>query len=232
MKLQPIESKERLYVRVARRISEYLQSGDISPGDKLPSERDLAEMLKVSRPSVREAMIALEISGAIEVRTGSGIYVAQRAKPEGLELTDSGAGPFEILEMRLIVEPEACALAALRISAEQLQNLEKLYAEMIAANATSRMEDVDRQFHIQIAQGAENVVIASSVEWLWNLRSQSDMSRGFHRLIIEEGVYPVLDEHQAIMMALKSRDADASRLAMRSHLEAAIEAAARHLESS
>ena len=70
-----LETDERLYVRIARRITGLMESGDFKAGEKLPSERDLATMLNVSRPSIREAMIALEVSGIIEVRTGSGIYV-------------------------------------------------------------------------------------------------------------------------------------------------------------
>lgn len=75
VKLEPLPSSERLYIRVARRIADLVKSGDVKPGDRLPSERVLADMLQVSRPSIREAMIALEVSGLIEVRTGSGIFV-------------------------------------------------------------------------------------------------------------------------------------------------------------
>ena len=89
----------------------------MNPGDKLPSERDRTDILNVSRPSIREAMIALEVSGVIEVRTGLGIYVC---KNQSVPVTEEGVGPFEILEMRLLVEPEASALAAERITNEQL----------------------------------------------------------------------------------------------------------------
>ncbi|MYE86812.1 MAG: FadR family transcriptional regulator, partial [Gammaproteobacteria bacterium] len=78
MKLAPIESQQRLYVRVAQRIAELVANGEVKPGEKLPAERRLAEMLQVSRPTIREAMIALEVSGLIDVRTGSGIYVTQQ----------------------------------------------------------------------------------------------------------------------------------------------------------
>ncbi len=110
VKLEPIDTQERLYVRVAKRIADLVLSGDVSPGDKLPSERDLAAMLKVSRPSIREAMVALEVSGLIEVRTGSGIYVADQKLQQPAVIADEGIGPFEILEMRLLIEPEVCAL--------------------------------------------------------------------------------------------------------------------------
>ena len=232
LKLQPIDTQERLYVRVARRIAELISSGEVKPGEKLPSERDLAEMLKVSRPSVREAMIALEVSGLIEVRTGSGIYVTKAAPGQSDSLpaivADDGIGPFEILEMRLLIEPEACALAAERISPAQLAQLRAHYESMQNTNGTPEMETHDGAFHRLIAAATENTAIEKTVSWLWELRRQSELSRGFHRLIIEEGTYPVLDEHEQILLALEAKDADRARLAMRAHLEASTGAAASH----
>jgi len=228
VKLEPIETQERLYVRVARRIEDLVSSGEVSAGDKLPSERDLAEMLQVSRPSIREAMIALEVSGVIEVRSGSGIYVADRSRQLSAVVADEGIGPFEILEMRLLIEPETCALAAERISDDQLEQLRKIYDEMGRTSGTSEVEAFDSQFHNLIAEASENTAIARTVSWLWLQRDQSELSRGFHRLIIEEGVYPVLDEHTAIFKALETRNPDEARKAMRVHLEAATASAAQH----
>jgi GntR family transcriptional repressor for pyruvate dehydrogenase complex len=231
VKLEPIETQERLYVRVARRIADLVSSGEVSTGDKLPSERDLAEMLQVSRPSIREAMIALEASGVIEVRPGSGIYVADQSRQLSAVVADEGIGPFEILEMRLLIEPETCALAAERISDDQLEQLRKIYNEMGRTSGTSEVEAFDSQFHNLIAEATENTAIARTVSWLWVLRDQSELSRGFHRLIIKEGVYPVLDEHTAILKALENRNPDEARKAMRVHLEAATASAAQHFLS-
>ena len=228
VKLEPIETQDRLYVRVARRIENLVSSGEVGAGDKLPSERDLAEMLQVSRPSIREAMIALEVSGVIEVRTGSGIYVADQSRRLSSRVADEGIGPFEILEMRLLIEPETCALAAERISDDQLEQLRKIYNEMGRTNGTSEVEAFDSQFHNLIAEASENTAIARTLSWLWLLRDQSELSRGFHRLSIEEGVYPVLDEHTAIFKALEARNPDEARKAMREHLEAATASAAQH----
>lgn len=220
-----IETNERLYVRVARQISALIESGGIKPGEKLPSERDLAEMLQVSRPSVREAMIALEVSGVIEVRTGSGIYLCDQQSPP---VTDVGAGPFEILEMRLLIEPAACALAAERITDEQLERLRHIYSELERTNDTPEMETFDEQFHNLIAEATENTAIARTVSWLWAMRGQSQMSRGYHRMIVEEGVYPVLDEHGRILETLENRDPVAAQAAMHEHLVAATASAALH----
>ncbi len=231
VKLEPIETQERLYVRVARRIAGLVSSGEVSTGDKLPSERDLAEMLQVSRPSIREAMIALEVSGVIEVRTGSGIYVADQSRQLSAVAADEGIGPFEILEMRLLIEPETCALAAERISDDQLEQLRKIHNEMGRTSGTSEVEAFDSQFHNLIAEATENTAIARTVSWLWVLRDQSELSRGFHRLIIKEGVYPVLDEHTEIFKALENGNPDEARKVMREHLEAATASAAQHFLS-
>ena len=228
VKLEPIESQERLYVRVARRIAGLVSSGEVITGDKLPSERDLAAMLQVSRPSIREAMIALEVSGVIEVRTGSGIYVADQSRQLSALVADEGIGPFEILEMRLLIEPETCALAAERVSDDQLEQLRKICDEMGRTSGTSEVEAFDSQFHNLIAEASENTAVARTISWLWVLRNQSELSRGFHRLIINEGVYPVLDEHTAILKALENRNPDEARKAMREHLEAATTSAAQH----
>jgi len=232
VKLDPIASNERLYVRVARKISDLVNTGQVKPGDRLPSERDLAEMLNVSRPSVREAMIALEVSGLIEVRMGNGIFVTNRKASLSRELVDGGVGPFEILEMRLLLEPEVCALAAERIDDETLGQLAETYDEMERCNGTPEMEQADEKFHNLIAGAAENTAMQKTVEWLWRLRAQSVLSRGYHRMIVEEGVFPTLDEHKAILEALKSKDPVAARQAMKSHLAAATDAAAQHFSDT
>lgn len=230
VKLEPLPSSERLYLRVARRIADLVKSGDVKPGDRLPSERVLADMLQVSRPSIREAMIALEVSGLIEVRTGSGIFVTEQDGSGSISsvLTDDGVGPFEILEMRLVLEPEVCALAADRITDEMLDRLSELFVAMKDLNGKPEMEAIDREFHTLIANAAENTAMAQTIEWLWRLRVQSGFSRGYHRLIVEEGVFPTLEEHKAILDALVARDPEAARQAMRTHLLAATESAARH----
>ncbi len=232
LKLSPMEVSERLYVRVAKRIAELVQRGGVQPGEKLPSERDLAEMLQVSRPTIREAMIALEVSGLIEVRTGSGIYVNDR-RDRALDLVqDSGVGRFDIFELRLMIEPEAAALAAQRMSDAQIIALREIVNEMAALAKTAESEAVDQKFHIHIAPGTENAAIIGAIEWLWQLRRQSKLSAGFHRTILNEGVYPVIAQHGAVVDAIAARDATAAREAMRNHLESATDAAATHFGSS
>ncbi len=212
----------RLYLEVASQVEDMILKQDIQPGDRLPSERDLATSFKVSRPTIREAMIALEIAGLIEIRTGSGIYVLARQAETGL--ADEGPGPFEVLESRLMIEPEIAALAAARISDEQIAELQAALREMEKENAEGSVtEQADQRFHCIIAEASENSALASVVEWLWGLRNKSRLSTLFHQRVREEGVHPSLDDHRNIFNAMKAGDSAAARQAMRSHIANAID---------
>src|SRR6186713_1364801 len=112
MPFQSIEPR-RLYRQIADQIRELIRAGEFVAGARLPPERDLAKQLGVSRPSVREALIALEVEGLVEVRIGSGIYVQPGNEDAGAEKShEAEAGPFELLRARYVIESECAALAA------------------------------------------------------------------------------------------------------------------------
>src|SRR5512147_1621624 len=117
MPLQTVEP-QRLYRQIAEQLRTLIAAGEFAEGDRLPAERDLAVQLGVSRPSVREALIALEVEGWVEVRIGSGIYVQPRERrgpaqaPRNGHGTGSDWGPLEVMRARELVEPEVAALAA------------------------------------------------------------------------------------------------------------------------
>lgn len=214
----------RLYVQLARQLLQLIETGTLQPGSRLPAERDLATRFEVSRGTIREATIALEMSGIVEVRTGSGVYILERdGRRQPLQLDDH-PGPFEILEARLLVESEVCALAAQRISTQQLESLDVLLTEMEEENRQEAVtEAADQQFHTLIAQAAANSALAASVEWLWGLRNDSAISAHFHERVRREGARPIVADHRAILAALKLGDAQAARLAMQSHLRRVID---------
>lgn len=223
MEIQAIKV-QRLYLQVAEQLQKLIAAGTFEVGTRLPSERDLASQFGVSRPTIREAMIALEIAGLVEVRSGSGVYVLDRAGRPG-KLTDAQEpGPFEILEARKLIEGETCALAAQRISDAQLQQLQALLDEMAEEN---RREDVteraDEKFHCLIAEAAANSALTASITWLWQLRNESEISTHFHQRVREEGDRPILADHQSILDALRARDPQASRTTMTSHLQRVID---------
>lgn len=224
MELQAIKTN-RLYIQVADQLTALIDSGAIKPGERFPAERELAEKLGVSRPTIREAMIAMELSGIIEIRTGSGIYVSKQ-KPI-LEARDKGVGPFEILEIRYIIESEACALAATRITDEQITQLkETLIAMEEEEKQPDASEKADWKFHLLIAEAAQNSAIYSVVNWLWELRNQSELSTAFFERIRQEGVHPSINDHRKIVEALEKRNPEKARMAMKFHIENATAAAA------
>jgi GntR family transcriptional repressor for pyruvate dehydrogenase complex len=223
MKIQAVKV-QRLYLQVADQLMELIGQGTPTPGERLPSERDLAEQFGVSRPTIREAMIALEIAGLVEIRSGSGVYVVETAGNSLPVAQDQGPGPFEILEARRLIEGEACALAAERLSDEQLSELEALLKEMeqenLQQNAT---EKADEKFHCLIADAAGNSAISATVNWLWQLRNESVISTHFHQRVREEGSRPIIADHRKILAALKEGDPAAARRAMRKHLQRVID---------
>jgi GntR family transcriptional repressor for pyruvate dehydrogenase complex len=218
---------DRLYIKVADQLTNLIKTSKIKPGEKFPAERDLAERLGVSRPTIREAMIAMELSGIIEIRSGSGTYVTNN-QPR-LDLGDQGVGPFEILEARLLFEPEACALAATRATHKRIEQLKDTLKEMeeeqVRADAS---EKSDWKFHLIIAETCQNAAIYTMVDWLWRLRNSSKLSIAFFERIRSEGVHPAINDHRLIIDALEKRDPVAARTSMRIHLENATEAAANH----
>jgi GntR family transcriptional repressor for pyruvate dehydrogenase complex len=215
---------QRLYLQVAQQLEQLIASGEFEVGKRLPAERDLAGQFGVSRPTIREAMIALEIAGLVEVRSGSGVYVTgQKARP-GKLADDQAPGPFEILEARRTIESEACALAAERISDSQLEELESLLEEMQNTDQSAEeAEAVDHRFHCIIADACGNSAIAATIVWLWQLRNESEISTRFHRRVRQEGSRPIIQDHRSILAALRNHDGGQARLAMVEHLQRVID---------
>jgi len=222
--LQTLEPK-RLYRQIADQLRALIAKGEFAVGARLPAERDLARQLGVSRPSVREALIALEVEGWVEVRTGSGVYVINREPPSG-QTGFKDIGPFELLEARRAIEGEACALAATRMDDAQIAQLSELISEMRNENQHDDVvmsEDADRRFHELIASSTQNSGMVAAVQMLWDARMRSPQNRSMSRKVRARGVKPRIDEHTAIVRALKRRDPDAARAAMREHLSRVME---------
>jgi DNA-binding FadR family transcriptional regulator len=228
VELQAIRTK-RLYVKVAEQLTQFVMDGTLKPGERFPSERELAEKLGVSRPTIREAMIAMELAGIIEIKTGSGIYVTKPGhSPDIMDAggRDKGIGPFEILEIRYMIEGEACALAAARITDEQIQQLKDTLLEMEEEEKQAdASEKADWKFHSIIAEACQNSAIYAVINWLWELRNQSELSLAYLERLRKEGVHPSINDHRRILEALEKRDPEKARIAMKMHIENATAAA-------
>src|SRR3954470_1419826 len=210
----------RLYEQIAQKLARDIATGRYELGQRLPSERELAQNFGVSRPTVREAIIALELDGLVEVRLSSGVYVTNLHPPSGTEGAKD-IGPFELLEARRIIEGEAAALAAVRVDDAQLQQLSELIAEMRDDNRQNEIlmsEEADRRFHELIASSTQNSGIIAAVQMLWDARARSPQSHSMDDKSRARGLKPPIEEHAAIVRALKRHDAEAARTAMHEHI--------------
>ena len=213
----------KLYRKIADAVAESIESGQYAIGDRLPTERELAEHFGVSRPTLREAMIALEMLGMIEARHGLGIYVTATARPVAPSAEiDFEIGAFELIEARRLFEGEAAALAATSIGDEQIAALEDLLRKMHDEEEI-RGEDADREFHLTIARATGNGAIIATIENLWDWRNRSPLARNILARARGLGLEPRIAEHRRVVEALKARDPATARLAMCDHLERVID---------
>ena len=210
-------ANDRLYQRIARRLVEELTGGTYAIGDRLPAERELATEYGASRPAVREALIALEVQGFIEVRVGSGAYVSRlpgQGEEPGFAIT-----AFELTEARILFEGEAAALAAGQITDAEVAHLDALVEAMTTENLLAEVTEVaDCDFHMAIAKATRNAGVVRTIEDLWHLRSTSPECALLHAKARNAKVRPVVAEHAVIVEALRARDAAGARAAMRAHL--------------
>ena len=217
MPIQAIDS-DRLYRRIARQLSELISNGEFHPGERLPPERELAKQLAVSRPSVREAVIALEGEGWVEVRVGSGVFV-KPLRPLPLPSPEEGEGPFELLRARAIVEGETSALAAKEATAEEIAEIRTAVEELRRSHSSGqRSESADRRFHVAIAKGAHNGPLAAVVQLLWDQGRGTvwkQMEKHFSTPALRAAT---IRDHRAVLEAIEARQPQKARHAMHQHL--------------
>ena len=213
---------DRLYQDLARALLEELGSGRYPVATRLPAERDLAVRFEVSRPTVREAIIALEVQGLVEVKIGSGAYV--KRLPGENDRPGFNVTAFELTEARLLFEGEAAALAATQVTDEDIAEIESLVQQIAEENLNPNgTEKADRAFHLAIARATRNIAVYNTVEGLWDLRATSPEAALLHEKARHANVKPVVEEHTAILDALRARDPNAARSAMRAHLSAVLD---------
>lgn len=209
----------RLYRQVADHIRTLIETGELAAGGRLPAERDLAERFGVSRPTVREALIVLEVEGYIQIRMGSGVYVAaKRSAPAILPAGDLD-GPFEILQARCIVEGAIAEEAARRVSPQGIARLDEMVSRMeLSLDHTENAVAADLAFHAAIVDMTGNATLRHFI----GLFSDKRMSPYFEKLASYfEGPHTWLravEEHKVIRDAIAAGDPAAAGQAMRSHL--------------
>ena len=222
MPLQTVEP-QRLYRQIAGQLRQSISAGEFAVGARLPAERDLAKQLGVSRPSVREALIALEVEGWVEVRTGSGVYVLERG---GASRNDAVAptewGPLELIRARRVVEGEIAALAAVQAKRRDIALMASAIAAMRTDADAGRLPlEGDRAFHTAVAQTCGNVVLTETVQSFWDSRRGPLFTRlgGYFETV--DSWRAAITEHDLVLAAVRAHDPVAARAAMQSHMDKA-----------
>ena len=221
MALKFVES-QRLYRQIADQLRAAIQAGEWQVGERLPAERDLAKQLGVSRPSVREALIALEVEAIVEVRTGSGVYVLKT--PERNKATNNASptewGPLELIRARRVREGEIAAIAALAAKRKHITNMAQALDTMVAdANNGILPLQGDRDFHSAIVQACGNSVLIDTVQRFWDARRGLMFERMIDHFETPASWNAAIDEHRKILSAIRLHDADQARAAMHEHMD-------------
>lgn len=218
MPLQAVETK-RLYRQIAEQVRALIAQGEFPIGARLPPERDLAGQLGVSRPSVREALIALEVEGLVEVRMGSGIYVTALEPAAPWRGVGAALGPFDIIRARQLIEAELAAVAARQRSAACVKRLRAAVRHMEDDIAMGLMPmRGDRAFHVALAEASDNAALVRVVAELFDERNNplfEQLGRHFENA---RSWRHAVAEHRAVLRSVIAGDVAAARAAMRTHL--------------
>ena len=196
-------------------------------GERLPPEREIAEMLAVTRTVVREALIMLEIEGLIEVRRGAGIFVISTpstpAQQPPVTAQCNDAGPFELLQARQLLESNIAEFAALQATREDIVKMRQallLEEQELASDAPDETESGDMQFHLAIAEATHNSMLVELFKQSWQWRENNPMWIQLHSHLDNTRYRKEwLLDHKQILAALIKKDAKAAKLAMWQHLE-------------
>lgn len=221
--IAPLEREQRLYERVVDKVLELISYGTWKPGYRLPPERELSEAFGVSRTVVREAVKALEARGILESTTGSGVSVRQadfnmvsQSLETYMQLANRDDFEIRLNEVRRVLEVEMVALAASRITPEQRTQLRQICRQMREGkNTAKQMAELDFRLHVTLAESTQNdlfkVLLAPLIS---QLREQIILTWEDFPRPVEE----VFDQHESIVAAVESGDAEAARQAMTKHL--------------
>lgn len=217
MPLEAVEAR-RLYRQIADQLRSLIDCGEYAVGSRLPTERELADQLKVSRPTVREALIALEVEGRVRIRVGSGIYVIDPsdATPAPSAVIE---GPFELLRAREFLEG-AIAEQAARVATKD--DIARIDAALVAMENVAHPGEAsmvhDRAFHVAIAGCLGNAVLVRVVGELFDQRLNPYFAQLAHYFENPSTWRTALDEHRAVRDAIAARRPMTAHDAMRDHL--------------
>jgi GntR family transcriptional repressor for pyruvate dehydrogenase complex len=224
--LQPIRPT-RIYAEIVDQILKLINRGDIGNGDRLPSERQLAQQLNVSRSALREAMTALEVLGIVEIKAGVGIFIGANSGAASTSIMDEVAkliakvGPLEILEVRMLIEPGAAQLAAERRTPQDLRVMERAVRQMeVEVSEGHEAWEPDWGFHRAIATATQNPLVEAAFDNLgqrmrsplWTLMRARNFEFG------DRGQRYLMD-HRTVLEAISKGRGESAFRAMREHIQ-------------
>ncbi len=202
-----------------------IQSGEMPPGSRFPTQKEIAETAKVSRTVVREAVARLAAQGLTVSRQGSGVYVAQTAHYQAFQITRDELADVEdvikLLEIRLAVETEMAGLAAERRTVEDLAEIRTCLQRMVDSEDAESAAVADSDFHVAIARATKNTYFERFMAFL-GVRLVPPRTLSLQNRTPEENQLAaerVLREHEGIIAAIEARDAEAARAAIRAHIQ-------------
>lgn len=210
---------ERLYRQIANAIMADIKRGEFLPGMALPPERELAKQLGVSRSSVREALIALEITGWVDIRTGNGVFVVPTLPQAAVQSEEADFSLQDLLQARLAFEGMLAQLAARNASDAQRDALRTLTGSLLHFNANdAAFLEQDKRFHLLISAMSGNEVLHDMMEYLWNKRRSSRFERLERHYADNAFTETMNEDHQQIATAIIAGNETAARAAMETHL--------------
>lgn len=216
----------RLYEAIIRTLERLITEGHYRPGDRLPSEREMARAFKVSRTAVREAMSVLESAGLVDVRPGLGIFVREgtesafRRRMATMLLSERNS-LLDLLEVRSILEAEGASMAAIAASPEDLEEIRAAYEALSRAVAEGRLgTEEDYAFHYAVAKASGNMVLVKVMNAIADVYQDGLARRRSRALEVPGRPAKVLMEHRRIVEAIERRDPDGARRAMKQHVGA------------
>ncbi len=206
------------YRLVAEEIAARIRAGEFPRDSKMPADKDLVAQLGVSRTTLREAMIALELMGYVVTRFGAGAFVAHTL-PQAPIQSSGLPGYFELVEARFVIEPEIAAISAGSISPDEIARLKLCIEGMCDISAPfERVEAHDKEFHLVVARSTGNSVFVSVVNEFWQVRQRyPEWTRLNNRQSPDDIARFSHDEHTAIVDALAAQDTEGARAAMALH---------------
>lgn len=214
--------KERLYQKAANILIGLIRQGRYQPGELLPAEREMSKLLNIGRSTLREALIVLELSGWVEIRSGSGIYVCEMQGRESLTLPSYEYSPHHVMQARQAVECELVTIVANSHTDKDVDILNMLVEEMDFCIRENRVADFyrsDRKFHLSLGEISANNILSEMNKIVWNRRvnipylNLDEPDSSLEELVLFN------DDHKKIVQAIREGNGHNARSAMVNHLE-------------